>query len=272
MRVVNENDPLWLRPGIASTHVATLFDCSADGLRKTPLLFWADRVSANRRWWIKEMKKVGETELPQGSRQWLQWRAGGVGGSEVATVCGKSRYGSRKKIWEEKTAAARGEEVESGYENEHMKRGKKLEPVCRNEYMQLMGWRVTPLCVLHDIDDYMRCSLDGLRDDEKLIVEIKAPGAKNHATAITVRDSRDPIGLFQEEIPHYYCQMQYQMLITDVEMCHFVSYNEEPQFRGGNRMVLVEVPANKPYQEEIERRVREFWEEYVRPEIPPPSI
>ena len=102
------------------------------------------------------------------------------------------------------------------------------------------------------------------------MLEIKAPGAKNHAKAIEVRDSGDP-ERFAIEIQHYHCQVQYQLRITGAKMAHFVSYNREPQFAGGNRLVLVEVPANEPFQEEIERRVREFWEEYVVKEIPPPG-
>lgn len=256
---VSSTDPRWKRPGIAGTHLAALL--GIDEFGGTPLKLWADRVSLRRK---IEMKKV--PSLEQGSPTWLKWRGDGVGGSEVAGVCGESRYDDPLAVWKAKVGQRRGDAAEN-VENEHMARGKRLEPVARRHYESLMGWQSPPLCVIDDQHEFIRCSLDGLRTpSDDLVLEIKSPGDRNHEKSLRLVDEPS---LFRSLIPHYYCQVQYQLMITGAKAAHFVSYNESPQF-GPNRFALVEVPADAAYQQFVREAVIDFWG-YVEREEPPPS-
>jgi len=263
VRIVSNSSDLWRAPGIAGTHVSAVLE--VDEWNSTPLKLWADRVSLRRK---IAMKKIPSDALPQGSPEWLKWRGDGVGGSEVATVCGENPYETKMSLWKSKVAARRGEPVSDGGENEHMRRGKELEPHARAEYEQLMGWACPPLCVVHDDLDFVRCSLDGLREDGELVLEIKAPGARNHAKAIDLK--RNPED-FRFVIPHYHCQVQYQLLIVGASKAHFASYNKEKQFQGGNRLVIVPVEADPDFQEAMLNRVVRFWK-LVEDETPPSGV
>lgn len=262
MRRVANNSSIWREPGIASTHAATLMGCSEDWAINTPLKLWADRVSLRRK---IEVKKV--PELAQSGSDWHDYRAKGVGGSEVAAVLGQSRFANPQSVWKEKVAAKSGS-AQTSFENADMKRGKELEPKARAQYESLMGWTSPPLCVIHDLYDFVRCSLDGLREPaDDLVLEIKAPRENGHAKALRVK--ADPSS-FRQLIPHYFCQVQYQLLITNAPLAHFVSYCESGNF-GPDSFCLVEVPADAAYQQEILDRVRWFWD-YVEREEPPPTL
>ena len=261
MRRVASTSAIWREPGVAATHVATLLGCSEDWAINTPLRLWADRVSIRRK---LAMKK--QPELAQSGAAWHDYRAKGVGGSEVAKILGQSGYGDPLSVWKEKMDAKKGVDSPS-FENADMKRGKDLEPRASSQYEDLMGWQSPPLCVIHDEYDFVRCSLDGLREpSDDLVLEIKAPRDRGHEKSLRVRS--DP-SAFRALIPHYYCQVQYQLLITGAPLAHFVSYNESPQF-GPDSFCLIEVPADAAYQQEILDRVRWFWD-FVEREVPPPT-
>jgi putative phage-type endonuclease len=187
------------------------------------------------------MKVVASLE--QGSTAWLDWRRKGVGASEVNVLFG---LGYRKKpvdLFKSKLG-----QVKDDGDNVHTRRGKATEPIARLAYERLYGWAMTPLCVIHDAHDHVRASLDGIRKDGKLIVEIKAPMTPRH---LKTRD---------EGVPDYYVpQVQYQMLITGAPLCHFVSYTTDPAVPERDRMLVVPVHADRAYQQDLLDRVNRFW-------------
>lgn len=252
MRVVSQTDPVWRGGGVGSGDVAALLGCGWDG---GPLALWAKKVemlaAARRRTLMRQL-----AELEQGTSQWHSFRRQGVGGSEVATVLNANPFGSAVDLWRQKTDANAPQEAE----NENMRRGKDLEPVARGLYENLFGWPVWPRCVIHDTLDYVRCSLDGIRPDGRLIAEIKCPNPArpaNHADAL--------VGLIRD---YYRCQIQYQLLITGAERCHFVSYC--PGAYGDFRqLAVVDVFPHPGFHQVILERVGEFWDYVVRRERPP---
>lgn len=54
---------------------------------------------------LKSTKKMNKEE-------WLKWRSTGLGGSDVATICGLNKYKSPLQLWLEKTGQV--EPVEAG--------------------------------------------------------------------------------------------------------------------------------------------------------------
>jgi putative phage-type endonuclease len=78
-------------------------------------------------------KKTGAVflaDLENGSQEWLDLRKTGIGGSEVATICGFNKWTSPYTLWCQKTGKASGEiDV-----NESMEWGNLLEPVIIDKF------------------------------------------------------------------------------------------------------------------------------------------
>ena len=65
---------------------------------------------------------------------WEKARMEGIGTSEVAQACGKSKFGSASELWQLKTGLAKPQA-----QNEDMKRGHELEPKVRDRFMHDYG-------------------------------------------------------------------------------------------------------------------------------------
>ena len=70
-------------------------------------------------------------------KEWLDFRKVGIGGSDVAVICGISKYKSPLQLWMEKTGQVDSEEAgEAAYW------GTVLEPIVRNEFTNRTGFKV----------------------------------------------------------------------------------------------------------------------------------
>ncbi|MDU4479989.1 YqaJ viral recombinase family protein, partial [Clostridium sp.] len=64
------------------------------------------------------------------NEEWLEWRKKGIGGSDVATICGLNKYKSALELWMEKRGYKQDEEAgESAYW------GTTLEHIVREEFI-----------------------------------------------------------------------------------------------------------------------------------------
>lgn len=251
MRTTSSTSALWRQGGVASTDIASLVNCNLRDDENVLIKFGA-------KLWIKDrpMRKIADLE--QGSKEWLAARMTGCGATEAASMVGCSYRDMLKphQVWEEKTGAV----VVESFENEHMKRGKRLEPIARELYEDLYGWKVPPLNVLHDDYDFVRASLDGIRDDDKLIVEIKACQQTNHDKFLKLQAVSDPLErqkLLAFYFNYYRMQILYQLLITGASVAHFCGYNEE--YKDHRKLAVVEVYPELKTQEILLNRVKEFW-------------
>ena len=68
--------------------------------------------------------------FPSGSREWLDLRKTGIGGSEVAAICGFSKWTSPYTLWCQKTNRISGEIPM----NDAMEWGTRLEPVIIDKF------------------------------------------------------------------------------------------------------------------------------------------
>jgi putative phage-type endonuclease len=181
-------------------------------------------------------------DLEQNSPPWYTWRDGGIGASESAAILGNNPWQSREQIFLAKQGEWKYEE------NENTRRGKKLEPEARELYERLYGYKMTPICGVHDTHDFIRASLDGYRDDGKLILELKCPRPENHNL------------WHREGIPSYYeIQIQHQLLVSGSPLAHFVSYC--PQVVKRCRLLVVPVKADPEFHSLLIRELAEFWSE-----------
>lgn len=184
--------------------------------------------------------KLKEIKHPQDSEAWHQWRAEGIGASESAILMGALPFAWNDvlELWKLKTKLKENDFVS----NEAMAQGKALEPYARQQYSKVTGIKVQPKCYEHPEYPFLRASLDGINKNSKLIVEIKCPGLGKFKLAKQ--------GVV---VDYYYPQMQQQMACTDAEMCHYWVYREDA---GG---ILIKVPRNEAYIQELVRRSEIFW-------------
>jgi putative phage-type endonuclease len=143
-----------------------------------------------------------EVLLEQGTSEWLKWRNGGIGSSDAPKLLG--HFGGLKKMKKEPRS------------NWAMQRGTALEPHARIAFIEKTGIWLRPSCWQHQTRPYLRASLDGLSDDNKLLVEIKCPSMKSHLEAMegNIAD-------------HYRIQVNHQMLVLGLNSALYWSYNPD---------------------------------------------
>jgi len=176
-------------------------------------------------------------KLMQGSQEWLEWRKKGLGASDAPIIMEESPWKTPYELWLEKTGRKKPPPP-----NASMIRGHRLEEKARQKYIEMTGNAVFPLCAQHEQYPWLFCSLDGINFEQNLIVEIKCAGGASHHKALV------------NEIPRvYYPQLQHQMLVSGIDICHYFSFD-------GEDGVIVECPANPEYQEELLKKLQEFWD------------
>lgn len=264
---MTSGDAKWRTAGVGSTDVAAIFGCAADD--QNVLTKWAEVVSKQE---ISALKKL---RMKQGDAAWLDWRKLGLGGSEVACVVGANPYRDSKadRIWARKLPSDHPQAKGEIADNSNMAFGRLNEPDARRIYEGLFGWSATDVCVLSDDYDCVRCSLDGLRDDDKVVLEIKCPGERNHQKYLSIaaiEDHFDRQTAYAKAFPYYRYQMLYQLMITGADFAHFVSYR--PDWPDENdRFVVFPFYPEPDEQRRLLERVLEFWSYVERREPPPKS-
>lgn len=186
--------------------------------------------------------------MDQGSSEWKAWRKNGIGASDIAAIMCLSPWSTPFKVWEEKTGRSEGFEG-----NAATIRGNELESKARKRYELENLEDMPPAVAVHPMYDICRVSLDGIRSDRKLILEIKCPGEEAHSLAKAGK------------IPDYYLpQVQYQLAVTGADMCHYFSFGKD------ETSALVEVKPDMRYQGVLFLEALEFWKKFVLTDTPPP--
>jgi putative phage-type endonuclease len=187
----------------------------------------------------------------QNSPEWERWRLGGIGASEISAIIGVDRYSNTPhSVWLVKSKRSKGFEG-----NSFTVHGQETEAKARARYELVSMEDMPPACATHPKYQICRASLDGLRADNKLILELKCPTGRD--TLDTALAGRVP--------DHYWPQVQYQLAVTGADMCHFFVYHSD-----SGEHALVEVLPDIEYQGELIAAALEFWEKFVIPDIPPP--
>lgn len=188
-------------------------------------------------------------DLQQGSQEWLDMRKTHIGASEISCIAGTNQYRSAYDLWLEKTG--KKEPVKA---NEAMQHGTKNEPLARKKLEEIteFDFSYTPV-LTHDEHDFMLCSLDGYDKKKKVIAEIKSPFTRK-----LLNDTIDG------NIPAMYIdQMQWQMMITEIDTCYFFVYINDDTY------YLSIVKADKKRQKELFETALIFWNENVLKDIAP---
>ncbi|MFZ2644318.1 MAG: YqaJ viral recombinase family protein [Verrucomicrobiia bacterium] len=147
-------------------------------------------------------------ELKQGTREWLEWRHGGLGASDAPVVMGENPWKTADELLREK----RGPATES-VQNAAMSRGTLLEPEARKCYMLRSGRGVQPACLQSNQYEWLRASVDGITSDGDAVVEIKCGESVYRKTS---QSGRVP--------DYYYGQLQHILAVTGLESIDFWCY------------------------------------------------
>lgn len=94
--------------------------------------------------------------------EWLNWRNKGIGGSDVAAICGLNKYKSPIEIWMEKTG-----QIEPKQAGEAAYWGTIMEPIIRDEFKLRTNLQVKIVKAIlkHPQYDYMLANVDGIIND-----------------------------------------------------------------------------------------------------------
>lgn len=153
--------------------------------------------------------------------EWHEFRKHNIGGSDATVIMGLSPWRTREELLHEKCGL-----ISPQKENSYMRRGKKMENEAlgvfeREKNLTLM----TPRVYKHASIPYLFCSVDGVDFEEKIFVEIKCPGKKDHQTAL---DGKVP--------DKYIPQLQHTMEVVGASCLYYFSYSNSQSFKS----ILVE--------------------------------
>jgi len=184
-------------------------------------------------------------------KAWLEKRRKGIGGSDVAAICGLSKWKTPLEVYMDKLGLA--DPIE---DNPSMLWGRLLEPIVRQRYADETGREVLvpDEIIVHPKYKHMLANLDGATTDKR-VLEVK-----------TARDAREWGEPGTDEIPQYYLlQVQHYMIVTGYEIADVAA------LIGGSDFRIYEIPADKELQSMIIEAEAEFWDK-VQNKIEPDPI
>lgn len=184
-------------------------------------------------------------EYIQGTPEWRALRKTKITATDAIIIMGASHWMTRIQLYHEKTS-----NQPDKYINERMQRGIDLEPIARSLFELQTGLIVEPRVV---IKDWVMASLDGISECGSNIVEIKCPGEKDHAIALSGK------------VPdHYYPQLQHQMAVCEVDDMFYFSFD-------GADGVIVEVKRDNAYIEKMRDLEWDFYQCILNKTPPEPD-
>jgi putative phage-type endonuclease len=172
-------------------------------------------------------------DLEQGSPEWHALRKTKITATDSTAIMGVSHWKTKRQLYFEKLSNDAPKPP-----TERMQRGSDLEPIARDLFCSRTGHKMLPKVVLKD---WAMASLDGINDCNE-ILEVKCPGEKDHAIALSGK------------VPdHYYPQLQHQMYVCDAERAFYFSFD-------GFDGVTVEVKRDDKYIEKMLVEEKKFYD------------
>jgi len=176
----------------------------------------------------------------QGSKEWLEWRRGGIGASDIAVLMGTSRFKTPLTLWNEKCGFALEEPPNAAMQHGNMNESRAREWLNENLNLDLQ-----PLCVEDPETHYFRASLDGYDHKTKTLVEIKCP-----VTDEIIENAR-----LKQKVPEYWVdQNLWQMMFMKPvrSMIAIWDYKNECCY-------TVENLCRPDRLEKMREKAEEFW-------------
>jgi putative phage-type endonuclease len=188
--------------------------------------------------------------MQQRSTEWFTMRKQYIGASDASSVLGVSPWKTSYQLWIEKTSKDPNESIP----NPRMQRGLDLEPKALSLFEQETGYLMSPKVLISPSHQFMMASLDGLCIDDKIAVEIKCPGFKDHEIAL------------EGKVPDKYIpQLQHQLCVLNAEKMYYESYNPDHE----KTLVIFEVYRDQTYIDNLIQKESEFYYKHMLTGIPP---
>lgn len=186
--------------------------------------------------------------------EWLFQRRAGIGGSDVAAICGLSKWKSPYHVYLEKVGQAPATEL-----GEAAEWGTRLEPLIANKFAEEHPeWAITEKKVIycHPNNQWATGNLDRM-----IICPFRGRGILEIKTASEyLKQEWD-----QDNIPdYYYVQLQWYLYVTGLKWGYFAT------LIGGNKYREYEVYRDDEMIGELERLTGDFWFNHVEQASPPP--
>jgi putative phage-type endonuclease len=150
-----------------------------------------------------------QLNIIQGSDEWLNLRREHITGTDASIIMNLNPSKSADKLLRQKLQLEPEDFV-----NDKMKLGSELEPIARDLFCKNTDKIFIPSVHIHDYDDWMMCSTDGINFMGDEILEIKC-GKKAYDLA--------SLGTIP---PYYIAQIQHNLAVTEAESCHYITYWE----------------------------------------------
>lgn len=200
------------------------------------------------------------SKLLQGTDAWHEMRQSKIGSSDASAIMGLNPYGmTARRLWEQKKGLIPEQRMNSA-----MERGKRLEGPALEWFQNETNLIMFPTVVFHAEYPDLMASLDGATMELDQVVEIKTGGTKMREMAI------------KGQIPdHYKCQLQHQMLVTDLDYVWFCFYDEREEFNGLGMVTeksgcYFKVERDQDFIDRLFLKELEFLQ-YLKGDIPPPA-
>lgn len=209
---------------------------------------------------IKQIEAFGKCKLHSSVTQdedfdgWLKARTNGIGGSDIAAICGKSPYKSPRDIYLSKTMLVEGDK-----QSEAARWGNVLEQTIAAEWAQRFNRKYVyvPYSFKSLEFSYMNANIDGftLDADDNIdgLLEIKTTSAFNKDVWET------------GPLPEYYLyQIQWYMMVTGIPKATIVC------LVGGQALFEYEFIVSDTVVQDMKTSAAFFWNNYVLKLVEPP--
>lgn len=182
--------------------------------------------------------------LEQNTAEWLDWRKGGLGGSDAPIIMGVSPFKKPYTLFSEKTGITKPA-IPHPAAAAAMQRGHDLEPVARDMVCSITGEFFSPICGEHSDHSWMRLSADGISMDGSTLLEIKCPGIKDWEVAKSGKVPEKYVG-----------QIQHALAVSGSEKLLYATYRPEE----AEHPIILEVFPDQGYQQRLIEREQAFWQ------------
>lgn len=193
--------------------------------------------------------KMTLIDLDQNTDAWLDWRKGGIGGSDAPSIMGVSPWETPLSLWQRRLG-----KVPAKVMSNAMQRGHDLEPVARALLEREVGLLFEPLCGENTLIPWLKASFDGVSLCRTALAEIKCPAKADHDKA--------KAGLVPAK---YWPQVQHQMLVAGIDKTFYASYRPEDD---DQKLAVVEVYADPAYQKILLETEEKWWKCYTEQTMP----
>jgi putative phage-type endonuclease len=185
--------------------------------------------------------------IQQRSKEWFEQRKGKVTGSIAGAILGLNPYMTREDVMRQKVREYYGADREFNG-NVATAYGQFHEDGALRDLQLDMPQLNIQEASFYELDNWLGASPDGLIDDDA-VLEIKCPYSQ--------RDKNPPKFKSINEQPHYYAQIQVELLCTHRYKCYFFQWSTH-----GTQLEIV--MRDQDWIDEYLPELREFYLDYLK--------